>query len=92
MRADASQDCASGRLPDAVLGEVEWRYESDAPTLGLLGTVGAGVRAGDDAAIANTCGGGSIVCDEPVFDPGGEGRMVGECEGIWFWWRLSTEN
>lgn len=24
-----SYDCASGRLPDAVLGEVEWLYECD---------------------------------------------------------------
>lgn len=42
----------------------------------MLGAASAIVRAEDDAAIANTGGGGSMVFEEPLFDSGGEGCMA----------------
>lgn len=79
---DASWFWISGRLPEPVLGDVEWLYECDEypgdrdPVKGRVGAARAMVRA-DGGTIANGFGGGIIVWGDLAVDPDGEVRMMG---------------
>jgi hypothetical protein len=72
----------SGTLPDAVLGEVEWRYETELkrpgecdPTGGCEGAVSPGAPL-DCPNILNGLGGGIMLRGDPPKELGGDGRIV----------------
>jgi hypothetical protein len=78
---DASWFWISDKLPDPVLGEVEWLYECEEcpgdrePVRGIDGAASAMVRA-EGGTTANGFGGGIMVLGDPPLDPDGEVRMV----------------